>query len=630
MVILLAAFILFYPSQGSSTKEQIFTRGNPKNPENETKVNKIVDYNETSIASMFRLKESVGNTTINSKPMYMRVDNESKIINFSFPMLENKSLISCNSIFKCTSSSSTGWKDGTSFKISTNTTNKTWSSIYGKEIDVKKNKAFKLVAHMKINKWATESHVVLEGFNKTAKHWNQIKYCSPLTDAPLEWQEYSCIYTVPDKITKIRPVLNAGWSSQPGKEATTWYDSVYVIDLGKTFVIDPNLKIELVASGLKEPTTMAFLGANEILVLQKDNGTVRKIIDGKVLPKPLIDVPVATSNERGMLGIAVSRNEFNNRTYVFLYFTEAATGRDGDDVATKTDPLGNRLYRYEYINGNLVNPKLLLDLPASPADYHNGGVLTSSTEKQIVYLVVGDVNHITKAVNNKTGAEPDGSSGILRLTFEGKPVNPGIIGDTYPQNLYYAYGLRNSFGIAFDPVTGNLWDTENGPDFGDEINLVEPGFDSGWRMVQGVWTVDGGEKKGHLALQDPTNLVNFGERGKYSSPEFTWNHTVGPTALKFLTTDKLGKEYENDMFVADSNNGRIYHFKLNHNRTALSLQGPLKDKIADSSDELDNIIFAQGFGDTISDLQVGPDGYLYLVSHYIGKIYRIVPQHLNE
>ena len=82
---------------------------------------------------------------------------------------------------------------------------------------------------------------------------------------------------------------------------------------------------------------------------------------------------------------------------------------------------------------------------------------------------------------------PDGRSGILRITQDGKAVGDGILGLIDPLNIYYAYGIRNSFGIDFDPVTGNLWDTENGPEYGDEINLVKPGFNSGWMVVQGIW-----------------------------------------------------------------------------------------------------------------------------------------------
>ena len=92
--------------------------------------------------------------------------------------------------------------------------------------------------------------------------------------------------------------------------------------------------------------------------------------------------------------------------------------------------------------------------------------------------------------------------------------------------------------------------------------------------------------------------------------------------------EKLGKEYENDMFVGDVNNGRIYHFKLNQSRTGLLLDGPLIDKIADTDKELGNVVFAENFG-IITDLKIGPDGYLYFVVHDEGKVYRIVPNDQN-
>jgi glucose/arabinose dehydrogenase len=102
--------------------------------------------------------------------------------------------------------------------------------------------------------------------------------------------------------------------------------------------------------------------------------------------------------------------------------------------------------------------------------------------------------------------------------------------------------------------------------------------------------------------------------------------TVGITALKFLDSDKLGKKYENDMFVADYNNGNLYHFDLSKDRTRLILHGHLKDGIAHSSEreELNDILFGEGFG-SVTDLEVGPDGYLYVVSYGEGKIFKIVP-----
>jgi glucose/arabinose dehydrogenase len=103
---------------------------------------------------------------------------------------------------------------------------------------------------------------------------------------------------------------------------------------------------------------------------------------------------------------------------------------------------------------------------------------------------------------------------------------------------------------------------------------------------------------------------------------------VGPTTLIFFSSDKYGKEYENDMFVADIN-GRIYHFDLNEDRTELDLNGPLTDKVANSDLEIRDLIFAQGL-DMVTDMEVGPDGYLYVLSFNEGKIFRIIPKGVKE
>jgi glucose/arabinose dehydrogenase len=385
-------------------------------------------------------------------------------------------------------------------------------------------------------------------------------------------------------------------------------------------ISDPNLKVDLVANGLELPTGMAFLGPNDILVIEKENGTVQRIIDGKMLPEPLLDVNVGRVSERGLLGIAVSKH-VNGPTYVFLFYSETLV-KDGGN------PVGNRLYRYELTNNNtLVNPKLLLDLPTRPGPSHNGGVVRIGPDNN-VYVVVGDLNYIrnkrayTLAQNAVDGPPPDGRGGILRVTQNGEVVGGGngvgLLGNEDPLNKYYAYGIRNSFGIGFDPVTGNLWETENGPNHGDEINLVEPGFNGGWKRLIGTAS----DYKGF----DPNNdLVDFGGKGKYSDPEFEWVDTVAPTAITFLNSDKLGVQYENDIFVGSVKGGRIFNFDLNDDRTELVLDNPLDDKVADTNDELEDVTFANDLG-TITDIEVGPaDGYLYVVSFGNGAIYRIIP-----
>lgn len=402
-----------------------------------------------------------------------------------------------------------------------------------------------------------------------------------------------------------------------------------VVVFSQPVITDTNLKVELFAKGLKSPTSMVFTGPNDILVTEKTEGTVKRIVNGNVLPQPpLLQVPVATESERGMLGIDVAKHENGGPTYVFLYYTESGGGKTGDDLTDGIQPSDNVVYRYELVNDHLVNPKLLLHLPAVPGPNHDGGKLVVGPDNN-VYVVIGDLrSHRTLSQNVINGPPADKTGGILRVTQDGQIISNPPLGNNSPLNLYYAYGIRNSFGIGFDPITGKLWDTENGPNYGDEINLVEPGFNSGWAQVMGIWTPEGSignEDQGQTNLH-PSNLVDFGGKGKYLSPKFTWVETVAPTALVFLNSIKLGKQYQNDLFVGDYNNGNLYHFKLNSNRTELSFDDvKLKDKIAYSSQDVKSLIFASGFDGGITDLKVGPgDGYLYVLT-LGGSVYRISP-----
>ncbi len=417
-------------------------------------------------------------------------------------------------------------------------------------------------------------------------------------------------------------------------------------------ITDPNLKAEVVFSGLAYPTGMAFLDKDDILVIEKDTGIVRRIVNSVMVQNPLLDVNVASFGHRGLLGIAVSNlsshldhkinkttdifiNKDNKTRYVFLYYTAAAT-RDGDDVTDGKQPLGNFVYRYEFIDNKLINPKLLLKLPATPGAIGNGGKILVGPDNNL-YITIGGLGidgHHTKAQNVQNGKDPDGTSGILVIDQDGNIAkNEGIlIGNKHPLNKYYAYGIWNSFGIDFDPITEKLWDTENGVIFGDEINLVEPGFNSGWNKIDGIWLRGYPIEKTESQIaptQEEDLLVNINGKGKYSLPEFTWFTDVGPTAIKFFNSSTLGKQYENDIFVGDIINGNLYHFKLDKQRTGLLLssEGPLADKVVSSYDKFDEIIFGRGFGG-ITDIKVGSDdGYLYILTFNKsqGTIYRIVP-----
>ena len=407
-------------------------------------------------------------------------------------------------------------------------------------------------------------------------------------------------------------------------------------------VHDPNLEEEEIVAGLYHPTAMAFVGnsSDDIIVIEKDNGTVRRVIEGVVQPEPLLDLAVANNNgtnERGLLGLGISEQN-ETTTYVFLYYTESGGGQDGDD-SNGIVPAGNRLYRYELVqnvdgSSELINPKLLLDLPARPGPRYNGGPLLVSQDQNntVIYLLIGDLDHRESQTENyEDGPPADGTGGILAIDVEGNPLpNPLLMSqvngdeengdeDTGMLPYYFAYGIRNGFGMALDPVSGYLWDTENGPSYFDEINLVQPGFNSGWADVQGPASAPENEE-----ADIEEDLVDFGGAGAYRDPEFSWQIPVGVTAMNFLNSPALGPQYENDLFVGDINHGRLYHFDLNQDRTGLILEGVLEDKVAANVGELSSVIFGTGFR-SVTDIEVGPDGYLYILLFGPGKIFRIAP-----
>ncbi|HWP58188.1 MAG TPA: PQQ-dependent sugar dehydrogenase [Candidatus Acidoferrales bacterium] len=373
---------------------------------------------------------------------------------------------------------------------------------------------------------------------------------------------------------------------------------------------DSHLQVQELVSGLDSPTTMAFIGPDDILVLQKNDGRVRRVIGGILQAGEVLDVNVHSSSERGLLGIAL-HPAFPATPYVYLYFTESSTGSDTSDAST---PLGNRIYRYTWNGSALVNPVLILSLPATPGPNHDGGIITFGPDGKL-YAVIGDLNRNGQLQNFSSGPAPDDTSVVFRLNDDGTvpPDNPFA---AQGGNLarYYAYGIRNSFGMAFDPLTERLWITENGPDAYDEINLVEPGFNSGWEQIMGP---DSRDPQGAADL-----FVVAGSH--YRDPAFSWRHPVAPTGVAFLKSTALGLKYENDLFVGDINGGTLYRFTLNGARNGFDLTAPLADRVADENADLAQVVFGTGF-DGITDVKVGPDGLLYVVSFGAGKIYVISP-----
>ena len=419
------------------------------------------------------------------------------------------------------------------------------------------------------------------------------------------------------------------------------FDNAFGVEKEPPMVYDQNLQITLLKDKLQFPTGIDFLGENDVLVIEKNTGQVKRILNGEILNEPVLDVNVASESERGLLGIAIlntkvvstqytttteesQQNNLNNEIKVFLFYTETKDIDNGNI-------LGNRLYKYDFIDGKLVNPKLLLDLPVLPGPSHNGGVLDLGPDNNL-YLVVGDINreanpeYMTLAQNIEDSQVPDGRGGVLRLTVDGDPIiddNGFSLGDSGLLNFYYGYGIRNSFGIGFDPVTGILWETENGSNYGDEINVILPGFNGGWRQVLGLSTEYENFKNKEF---DKSKLMLFNGKGTYYEPVFTWVDTIAPTAITFIDSKIFGEEYENDLLVGSVKQGRIFHFNLNETRTGLDLPPEqLVDKMADVDEELEPVTLGRNFG-IITDIEINPyDGKIYVVDGQSknGKIYQI-------
>jgi glucose/arabinose dehydrogenase len=446
-------------------------------------------------------------------------------------------------------------------------------------------------------------------------------------------------------------------------------------------VVDPNLAVRTTVSGLTTPIGVAFLGANDMLVLEKDTGKVQRVVNG-VVQSTVLDLAVNRASERGLLGIALHPQFFVNGK-LFLYWTESSTGADSGNLAD-VPLLGNRVDRFSWNGSTLTFDTNIVKLRAFQADAgqplrgnHNGGVIRFGPDGKL-YVVIGDNGRrgqLQNLVNGPFGPGiPDDQFGgpqpddahltgvILRLNDDG--TSPGdnpffAVGGVVEK--IYAYGLRNSFGMAFDPVSGTLWEQENGDDSFTELNRAAPGFNSGWVQIMGpperiaqfkaietTVTPDPPDPfaSTYFGLQQirwpPTNIADTPEEGlsrlfmlpgaHYSAPEFSWKYEVAPAGIGFLSSRALGSQYENDLFVGQARTflegGALFRFNLAGNRLKIAVDDPrLDDRVADNVHKWDiteseSLLFGRNFG-IVTDVATGPNGNLVLVSLTDGAIYEV-------
>ena len=473
-----------------------------------------------------------------------------------------------------------------------------------------------------------------------------------------------------------------------------------VADTTPLVMLDPNLIVTTVLnSGLNQPIGIVFIGPNDYLVLEKASGQVKRVIGGVLQPSPVLDLAVNSNSERGLLSMVLHPN-FPATPFVFIRWTESSTGADSGAVS-EVPLLGNRVDRYLWNGSTLAFDRNLIQLRARQTDNvavpghpgttnpaengnHNGGVMRFGPDGKL-YLFMGDQGRrgwlqnlpngpfltAPQADDTFGGPAPDNahlSGVILRLNPDGTTPadNPffaagAAMGGEVGTNVQkiFSYGHRNGFGMAFDPVSGFLWETENADDAYSELNRVIPGMNGGWIQLAGPlsrmadWkfietTQFGGALQqvrypptraaytANLALSRMFMLPG----AVYVDPEMSWRYEIGPSGATFVNGNALGAEYNGTLWIGSArafqqvggNGGSLYRLKLTADRLHVDVSAAprLADKVADNlfraqkfdGTESETLQIGRGFGTTAAIAQ-GPDGNLYVVSITDNAIYKI-------
>src|SRR6185503_10667135 len=299
---------------------------------------------------------------------------------------------------------------------------------------------------------------------------------------------------------------------------------------------------------------------------------------------------------------------FASNGFVYLYYTQGQSFDLGQHVA-------NRIDRFHWDGSKLTFDRNIKKLPISEGTNHNGGKILSGPDRKL-YSVTGDTNRAGRTENFERSTELTRSAVILRLNDNGKApgdnpfYNRTNKGNKAILNEIYAYGIRNSFGMDFDPITKQLWDTENGVDQWDEVNRLRPGYNSGWVDIMGPKSRANGLN---------FHLTKLGRKARYIDPQLSWRTVVAPTDLEFMKFNAMQDSRRNDIFIGDLS-GNLYNLNLSDRRTSLAFTGSLLDKVVDNDAELEDITLGTGFG-LITDLVSRPDG-LYILN-LDGQLFRI-------
>jgi glucose/arabinose dehydrogenase len=332
------------------------------------------------------------------------------------------------------------------------------------------------------------------------------------------------------------------------------------------------LKAVPVATGLNGPSGFTFAPDGAIWYLERGTGEVHRLDPSTDADHRITTIGgVDGSGERGALGIAL-HPAWPKVKQVFVYVTRMRAGH-----------LENEVVRFRVRNGSAGRLRVLLHAPVNSATNHNGGRILFGPDRKL-YVVIGDNANPANAQDRTN----DLRGKILRLDLDGTAAAGNRLG------RIWSYGHRNSFGFTFDPHTGRLWETENGPDCTDEINLIVRGANFGWGP------------KWSCSLPKPGGTNNSGPRPRIR-PKAYFASPIGITGAAFCRRCGLARPVNGDFVFGDVNTGTIRAVDLNDARTAF--------------DAKPRVLLVAPRG--VHSMEVGPRGRIY-VSGATG-IWRLAP-----